>query len=133
MDIQALNERITELEKQVSELKKQHERDQEIIEHQRELLSLRTRAIFARKSEKAAQGEQLSLFDEVELEEAQKELEDRIEVLKEEQKPGKKADEAKPRKAKARNLANCDSLPIEEEIVKAENVPEGMLNFNHPA
>lgn len=125
MDIQALNERITELEKQVSELKKQHERDQEIIEHQRELLSLRTRAIFARKSEKAAQGEQLSLFDEVELEEAQKELEDRIEVLKEEQKPGRKADEAKARKAKARNLVNCDSLPIEEEIVKAENVPEG--------
>lgn len=129
MDLEALNKKITELEQQVAELKKQHERDQEIIEHQRELLRLRARAIYAKKSEKIAHGEQLSLFDEIELEEAQKELEDKIEALQAEgQKTGegpKPVAEPKKRKQKSRNLVNCDALPIEEEIVKAENVPEG--------
>lgn len=143
MEIEALNIQITQLEERVRELEKQHIRDLEIIEHQAELLRLRTRSLFSRKSEQTtcSMGQQLSLFDEVELEEKQKEIEDKIEELEKEKaqeapsgnvpEEAKAGTEEKKKRLKSRNLVNMDSLPVEVKTVKAENVPEGAVLIGH--
>lgn len=79
-----LLKRIQELEDQVSKLQRQKQLDDQRIEHLEELLRLRNKELYARKSEQNTDGGvQLSLFDDIELNKAIEEQENEVEKCEE--------------------------------------------------
>ena len=88
MENKSQEEIIAALEAQVQALLKQHEedelrhrKDQERIAYLQELISMRTRTIFAKKAEQSSGG-QLSLFDDIELAHCEAVLEEKTEHVK---------------------------------------------------
>lgn len=121
-----LLDKIKELEEQVLKLQRQHEYDAQRIKYLDELLSLRTKELFARKAEKVEkpkspiEGDQLKLFDDIELTASINEVEEKVEQCEEELA---KATNKKPRK-KRKNIVNFDSLKEVVVRVKPKNLPE---------
>lgn len=130
---------IESLKAQVSELRAQHDADiaqhiadVEKMAHMSEIIRLDNIALFARKREQLSQrgaiGEQMSLFDEVELEHAISE--EKAKAVED------KADGAKPfcKKAKSPNLVHdrfIESLPRDERKVDFPVAPIGSARIGY--
>lgn len=135
---QLLQEQVIALQKQVAALLEQQKKDalqieldRQRIQYLEELVDLRTRELFGRKSEavrKGTLGEQLSLFDDIELIQA---IEEKERELKEkEEEIAKLNGDAKPaRKPKRKNLVNMDNLRVVTETVKPKNLPENAVRM----
>ena len=126
MENKSQKEIIAALEAQVQALLKQHEedelrhrKDQERIAYLQELISMRTRTIFAKKAEQSS-GEQLSLFDDIELAHCEAVLEEKIEHVK-----------AHDRKPKRKDLVNSGSLPVVTETYDFESPAEGSVHIGY--
>lgn len=129
LDINAIIAANKRLLEENARLANQHKLDEEEIQHLRELLSLRTRELFARKSEQNTDGGvQLSLFDDIELNKAIDEKEEEIEKCKEQLAELNNSSDIKDeQKKKKRKSINTDTLPVKIEEKHPTNLPKGAV------
>lgn len=121
-----LLKRIQELEDQVSKLQRQKQLDDQRIEHLEELLRLRNKELYARKSEQNTDGGvQLSLFDDIELNKAIEEQENEVEKC--EEKIAELSDNKDKVKAKKKRTINTDTLPVKIKEKHPTNLPKGAV------
>lgn len=130
--VSELQSRNRELTDENARLRDEIQRLNDLNRHLKELVELRTKALFAKKKETAA-GSQMSLFDDIELAEAESEASDSAEEAREAVTDPAGAAERSEKRRKSRNIVNLEDtrLPVKTVTHDIEHPAEGSAHVGY--